>query len=177
MTLARWLDTRQEMGFESTMAIVLQAISLACPDALPHQHVDAVAAAWRLSGEEKRKIRFAVESWRSIANAADSTWSSIQPLLIDRDIETAISVATAITRAENLDPGGVEFCRQRLSLSPEILDPAPLLTGDQLRESGYQPGPQFRVWLKRVRDAQLDGEIATTEQAFRLIEQDHDPPR
>jgi poly(A) polymerase len=44
-----------------------------------------------------------------------------------------------------------------------------LLTGDDLIAAGYAPGPQFQQMLRTVEDAQLDGAIATTNQALALI--------
>ena len=50
----------------------------------------------------------------------------------------------------------------------ETLDPPPLVTGDDLRGHGLQPGPKFKKILQAVRDAQLDGEIRTQEEAIKL---------
>ena len=42
------------------------------------------------------------------------------------------------------------------------------MTGDDLRGHGLQPGPKFKIILQAVRDAQLDGEIQTQEEALKL---------
>ena len=43
--------------------------------------------------------------------------------------------------------------------------PPPLLTGDDLTEMGYQPGPAFKRILSAVYDEQLEGRVATKEEA------------
>jgi poly(A) polymerase len=43
--------------------------------------------------------------------------------------------------------------------------PAPLLTGDDLTQMGYQPGPLFKRVLYAVYDEQLEGKVATTDNA------------
>jgi poly(A) polymerase len=53
--------------------------------------------------------------------------------------------------------------------------PAPLLTGDDLIELGYQPGPVFKEILHAVEDLQLDGAFRTREEALEHI-RIHFPP-
>ena len=48
---------------------------------------------------------------------------------------------------------------------PEGINPPKLLTGGDLKEMGYQPGPLFSEILRSLEDAQLEGEIETQEQA------------
>ena len=40
----------------------------------------------------------------------------------------------------------------------------PTLTGDDLKAMGLPPGPVYRAIIDRVRDALLDGQIATPEE-------------
>jgi poly(A) polymerase len=47
--------------------------------------------------------------------------------------------------------------------------PPPLINGDDLIALGLEPGPSFRVILNSVQDAQLEGQIATREEALRLV--------
>ena len=44
--------------------------------------------------------------------------------------------------------------------------PAPLLTGDDLTEAGYKPGPKFKHVLEAVYDAQLEDRVRTKEEAI-----------
>jgi poly(A) polymerase len=48
---------------------------------------------------------------------------------------------------------------------PEGINPPKLLTGNDLQEMGYHPGPLFSEILRSLEDAQLEGEIQTREQA------------
>jgi poly(A) polymerase len=70
-----------------------------------------------------------------------------------------------------------ELARLRLEQSPaEVLRPPRLLTGDDLIEAGYAPGPDFSRMLEAVEDAQLESRIQTTEQAMDLIRALFGPP-
>jgi poly(A) polymerase len=58
---------------------------------------------------------------------------------------------------------------------PEQVRPARLLTGDDLNEMGYAPGPEFQKMLGALEDAQLEGVVATKEQAKTFVR--HHYPR
>jgi poly(A) polymerase len=54
------------------------------------------------------------------------------------------------------------------ALKPEDLGVAPLISGDDLTEAGFAPGPVFRRILEALYDAQLEGGLADKEQAMRM---------
>jgi putative nucleotidyltransferase with HDIG domain len=58
--------------------------------------------------------------------------------------------------------------RKRTELPPDVLKPARLVTGRDLIEAGYKPGPRFSVVLDEIEDAQLEGRIATREDGLAL---------
>ena len=64
-----------------------------------------------------------------------------------------------------------QFLRAKLEeYSAEILKPPPLITGRDLIEAGYQPGPSFAAMLQAVEDAQLEGRIGTRAEALAWVE-------
>jgi poly(A) polymerase len=58
---------------------------------------------------------------------------------------------------------------------PEQVRPARLVTGEDLKALGYQPGPQFAVILKAVEDAQLEGQLTTRKQALAFVKKNFPP--
>jgi tRNA nucleotidyltransferase (CCA-adding enzyme) len=46
---------------------------------------------------------------------------------------------------------------------------APELTGDDLKQRGIPPSPQYRAILTRLRDARLDGQIATRAEEEEIV--------
>jgi poly(A) polymerase len=54
---------------------------------------------------------------------------------------------------------------------PEQVRPARLLTGDDLNEMGYAPGPVFQKILGALEDAQLEGRLTTKDQAKDFVRQ------
>ena len=63
-----------------------------------------------------------------------------------------------------------EYSREQLrSLPPEAIRPTPLITGRDLIEAGYEPGPRFKEVLAAVEDAQLEGRLASREAAMEYV--------
>ena len=63
-----------------------------------------------------------------------------------------------------------DFARERFETLPEEeVRPPLLLSGKDLIEAGYQPGPQFSQMLAMAEDAQLEGTVHTREQALTLV--------
>jgi poly(A) polymerase len=63
-----------------------------------------------------------------------------------------------------------EYARRKLAELPaETLRPPRLLTGRDLIDAGYSPGPPFKEMLEQVEDAQLEGRIQTRDDALNLI--------
>jgi poly(A) polymerase len=64
-----------------------------------------------------------------------------------------------------------EFVKSKFEESPpEVLRPPRLLSGDDLKEAGYRPGPAFARMLEAVEDAQLESKIHTKEDALELVQ-------
>jgi putative nucleotidyltransferase with HDIG domain len=59
--------------------------------------------------------------------------------------------------------------RRREELPEEAVQPALLVTGRDLIEAGYAPGPRFKEMLAAAEDAQLEGRIGTREEGLELI--------
>ncbi len=64
-----------------------------------------------------------------------------------------------------------EFVKEKLENTPEEeIRPTPLITGNDLIEHGWKPGPQFKTILQAVEDAQLEGSLHTREEAISFVE-------
>jgi poly(A) polymerase len=54
--------------------------------------------------------------------------------------------------------------------------PPRLLSGDDLKELGYTPGPEFQKMLATLEDAQLDETIQTRAQALDFVRRNYPLP-
>lgn len=82
-----------------------------------------------------------------------------------------IAHAKADCLASNGDTSVLEhYIQRRADLGPVLSLPPPIITGKHLISRGIKPGPIFRDILGRIMDAQLEGEIETTEQGLSLMD-------
>ena len=66
--------------------------------------------------------------------------------------------------------GAYEYARQQLQSMPaEAIRPTPLITGRDLIEAGYEPGPRFKEILGAVEDAQLEGRLTSPDGAMEYV--------
>jgi len=70
-----------------------------------------------------------------------------------------------------------DFVRRFLAETPpEQVRPPRLITGDDLLALGFSPGPDIKLMLGAVEEAQLNGTIHTHEEAMALIRASFSPP-
>jgi poly(A) polymerase len=141
-----------------------------------HEHVGArmaevIGRRLKLSNDERERIVWLVEKHQILADAKQMRPSKLKTLLAHPGIRDLLSLHRADALASGRSTEQVEYCEFLLTLWPrDVLDPPPLITGHDLTKLGYTPGPQFKVWLDAIREAQLDGTIRTREDAIELIE-------
>ena len=69
-----------------------------------------------------------------------------------------------------------EFMRRFVEQTPpEQVRPPRLITGEDLKALGLEPGPSFKAILDAVEEAQLEGRIHTPEDAIRLVQESFIP--
>ena len=135
-----------------------------------NHEVASLAKHWRLSNEEERQIVTAIRSHQVLIEADQLPWSTVQPCLINRDANVTVVVAQAIAKARDANQAGVDLALDALSWPPEKLNPAPLITGQDLAEAGIPAGPAYKEILQTARDQQLDKSLVSKEQALELAQ-------
>ena len=129
-----------------------------------------ICRRFRFSNDETRMILALIENHMRFADAPRMKASTLKRFfrLENFDQHLALHRMDCLAAHGKLDI--LDFVRERYESTPEeVVRPIPLLTGDDLIAAGYAPGPQFQQMLRTVEDAQLDGAIATTNQALALI--------
>jgi poly(A) polymerase len=146
-------------------------------------HVDvgvAMAAEicrrFRFSNDETRQTLALVANHMRFADAQRMKASTLKRFfrLENFDEHLALHRMDCLSGSGNLDHW--EFVRERREALPEeAIRPTPLITGRELIAAGYRPGAGFKAMLRAVEDAQLEGLIATPEEALALL-QNRFPP-
>ena len=72
--------------------------------------------------------------------------------------------------ASHGDLGLYEFAAEKLRTTPpDEIRPEPIMSGDDLINLGYAPGPRFKEILGALEDAQLEGKIHSREEAVEFV--------
>jgi poly(A) polymerase len=134
--------------------------------------VEQIADRLRLSGAEKTRTAWLVEHQRSLDDAPTLPLSKLKTLLVQPGIEELLALHRARALASGSSLAAVEHCEAMLrDTPPDVLNPPPLLTGEDLIAMGLNPGPEFKRILDAVREAQLGGQVKTPQDASRLVKE------
>ncbi|MGE3805092.1 MAG: CCA tRNA nucleotidyltransferase [Gemmataceae bacterium] len=140
-----------------------------------HEHVgrrlaDEICRRLKLSNAERERVAWLVEKHQYLCDAPKMRDSKLKVMLMHEGIDELLELHRADAEASSRSIEHVEFCRQRLrEWSDSDINPRQLITGDDLREMGVPPGPEYKRILDAVREAQLDGTVTTREQALALV--------
>ena len=125
----------------------------------------------RLSNDETEQVCALVANHMRFGEVKRMKQSTLKRFLRMRRFEEHLELHRLDCLASHRDLGLYEFAKENLhKMPPEQIRPQPLITGDDLIQAGYKPGPQFKEMLTAVEDAQLDGSITTKEEALALVE-------
>jgi poly(A) polymerase len=148
-------------GFSLSLAALLHGLVSA-------EQVRAVGRRWRLSNEEIDRSAWLAEHHAALQNPAAMKWSQLQPFLISAGILDLLALMEATSPASAT---AAAYCRDKLRLPPDQLNPPPLVTGDDLLELGIPQGPRYRTLLEEVRRRQLDNLLPDRDAALHWVEQ------
>jgi poly(A) polymerase len=133
--------------------------------ALPDNDLNDIADRLRLSNIERTGLLWFSHQRGTLVNPASLPMHTLKPLLAHPGARELIALHRAFGHASSAD-----YCEARLAeWPPEVLDPPPLITGDDLKAMGLNPGPQFKLILDEVRDAQLDGVLSNRNVAIAFV--------
>lgn len=165
--LADLLETGR---FETALAaFLIPRLKLDYQKNQPVKQLGKILNQWKLSNDESRLVVWLSNSSAVLLNGAPDCWPKIQRLLVHEEAEELMALCTAISKSESgRFDANIEYSRRQLALPPELLNPQPILNGDDLKSAGFSPGPRFKKVLDLVRDRQLTGLIHTVEEALQF---------
>ena len=165
---SEWETQRQTLSLLSDPSFELAFAGLL--SSLPAKpHVFEICRRLKLSNEETDRIVWLVTHQYDLDDAKNLSLAALKRCLAHPLHAGLIQLLEARRRARSESLESVEFCRDFLSSTPpDVVDPVPLVTGDDLIAIGLRPGPRFKSVLEIVRDAQLNLEIEDRSQALEM---------
>lgn len=134
-----------------------------------HRLAEQVGRRLKLSNQEIDSATWLLKHRRHLDEAAGLPLSRLKRVLAHRLAPDLLGLMRARSVGWGFELADVDFCENYLQTTErEVLDPEPLISGDDLIKSGFRPGPQFKNVLDSVRDAQLELKIESPDEALEL---------
>lgn len=155
-----------EPTFSMALAALIREVVLASEQ---HDLPAIVGSRWKLANVETEGVEMLLRDEETIRSARAQYWPKLQRVLTAPRILELLGYCEAVTRVLDGNADEIEFCRAKLAMPPDELNPPPLITGDDLKQLGIPRGPAYRELLEAVREAQLESQVATRDEALRLV--------
>ena len=123
----------------------------------------------RISNEAADQVVDLVSTHMDFLQVGEMREGALRKLLHKPNIADHLELfrANCLSSRRSLD--GYSLCLRKLKEFGRQPTPEPLMSGEDLIEMGYTPGPIFKEILQAVEDLQLEGTIRTREEAVRHI--------
>ena len=127
---------------------------------------EAICRRLRFSNEDTEQILALVDNHMKFGAVEEMRTSTLKKFVRLPRFEEHLALHRLDCLASHGHFDSYEFVRRFLAETPpERVRPERLLTGDDLQDMGFRPGPRFSEILEALEDAQLEGEIKTRAEA------------
>jgi poly(A) polymerase len=124
----------------------------------------------RFSHEDEAQIVALVRHHMQFGDIRQMKESTLKRFLRLPRFEEHLALHHADCCSSHRDLSLYEFARERFEQAePADIRPPLLITGRELIEAGYEPGPRFKQMLEAAEDAQLEGRIRTKADGLNLL--------
>jgi poly(A) polymerase len=126
----------------------------------------------RFSNEDGERIEALVANHMRFKDVPNMRASTLKRFVRMPHFEEHLELHRIDCLSSNRNLGIYQQVRDFLDQTPpEDVRPPRLLTGDDLKDMGFAPGPRFKEILQALEDAQLEGQIRTRADALRLVQE------
>jgi poly(A) polymerase len=144
-----------------------------------HGHTDqgaemamAIMKRFKRSRAVAETVAWLVQNHLRYTQAPKMRLSTLKRFLREEHIEELLELCRLDALSANGDLTYYNFCKQKLvEFDQDEIRPKPLLTGRDLMEMGFVPGPLFSEILHRMEEAQLEGLLNTRGDAAAWVQE------
>jgi poly(A) polymerase len=131
---------------------------------------EEICGRLRFSNDETDQILALVHNHMRFAQVQQMKESTFKRFVRMPRFDEHLQLHRMDCQSSHGDLTSYNFTREKMaSMSPEIMRPAPLITGDDLIVAGYSPGPRFKKILAAVEDGQLEGRLHNREEVMAFV--------
>ena len=133
---------------------------------------EAICRRLRFSNEDTEQILALVDNHMKFGAVEEMRTSTLKKFVRLPRFEEHLALHRLDCLASHGHLDSYEFVRRFLAETPpERVRPERLLTGDDLQDMGFRPGPLFSKILEALEDAQLEGEVKTRAEAETFVQE------
>jgi tRNA nucleotidyltransferase/poly(A) polymerase len=133
---------------------------------------DGICRRLNFSSADRNKIVELVERHMKFLHIREMRQAKLKRFLASPTIAEDLELHRIDCLASHADLENYNFCKEKLeefAREEEELIPPPLITGDDLIDAGYKPGPLFKEILNTVAEHQLEGTFKSKRQALNFV--------
>ena len=132
---------------------------------------DRLCRHLKLANSERERVTWLVEYHQYLGEATKLREAKLKKILAEPGIEELLALHRADALASTGDASHVDYCEAYLREQPAgPINPPPLLNGHDLARHGLKSGPQTKIQLEMVREAQLDRLIHSKKEALEWLD-------
>ena len=133
---------------------------------------EQICRRFRFSNHDTEQILALVKNHMRFGDVQRMKESTLKKFMRLPQFDEHLELHRLDCQSSHGDLTSYEFTREKLVSTPEAsMRPAPLVTGNDLINAGYVPGPRFKEILAAVEDSQLEGQLQNKEQALAFVRQ------
>lgn len=137
---------------------------------IPAANVEKIVERLKFSRAEMHHVTALVENLPRFSEVQRMSMSALKRFFRLNRFHDLIELARIHRVVGNQDLADYEYVRRKREVWTEAdIWPAPLITGDDLIEMGFAPGPAFKDILTRVEDEQLEERLKTHSEAVAFV--------
>jgi poly(A) polymerase len=153
---------QREIAPDFAMAVLLHET--------PEESVGVITDRMKFSGYEAQHIFELVDNRRRFRTVRKMPVSSLKRFFRMLRFEDHLELARICAAAGGADLEDYNYALLKYrTWSQDEISPAPLVSGEDLIELGFTPGPVFKEILTRVEDEQLEGRLQRRAQAVEFV--------
>jgi poly(A) polymerase len=131
---------------------------------------EGICRRLRFSNDDTDQILALVDNHMRFAHVRQMNQSTFKRFVRLPRFDEHLQLHRMDCQSSHGDLTSYNFTREKMaSMPPEIIRPAPLITGDDLIAAGYAPGPRFKEILSAVEDEQLEGRLHSREESMAFV--------
>lgn len=141
-------------------------------DTIGADMANAICKRLRMPNAQRERIVWLVRTHMRPAIAVDMRENKKKRFVREDGFDELMELAELDAHSSHGDSGFVDELRAyRNELPPEKLRPPAILSGNDLIDLGYTPGPRFREILQSVEDQQLEGAMSSRDEAIAYVQE------